>query len=474
MFAIFLIFLTSKEIKANSPHYMQGYFYSNLTHYGSWISIDYGVYAWRPTIINRTWAPYKMGRWVWTDYGWYWDSYEPFGYIVYHYGRWHYDDYYGWIWIPDYEWGPAWVEWRYDDFYIGWAPLPPYAIFKISVGIVYTHSYVIPIAHWHFVKFRYFGDPYVYNYYIPERTKYRVHSNTKYRNEYRYYNGRVRNEGVEFDFVRQRAGDSIRKRDIVITDDPRNIDISNRKNRDQITTFIADREKVNRDRESLRNVDVVRNERKTSLDLSRVELSETRNRSERVRNSENETTNKDSDKRDRFDRTDDVKETDRNLLDKRSNERKDFERRESERNETIKKENERLEIERKEIERRENESKNLERRSEIQREIRRTEPPLDRRNEQLNRERERNSIIEEQKRNFQREQRINEERSSDFERQTNRQNFTERRIEPKNDQGNSNRKYNNQRRNENYRNESNRNDLNSDRQQNSEQRQRTR
>jgi len=27
--------------------------------------------------------------------------------------------------MPDDVWGPAWVEWRYDDEYIGWAPLRP-------------------------------------------------------------------------------------------------------------------------------------------------------------------------------------------------------------------------------------------------------------------------------------------------------------------------------------------------------------
>jgi hypothetical protein len=29
-----------------------------------------------------------------------------------------------WIWVPGYVWGPAWVTWIYNDFYIGWAPLP--------------------------------------------------------------------------------------------------------------------------------------------------------------------------------------------------------------------------------------------------------------------------------------------------------------------------------------------------------------
>ena len=45
--------------------------------------------------------------------------------IVYHYGRWTKVEDEGWCWIPDYEWGPAWVSWRESDDYVGWAPLPP-------------------------------------------------------------------------------------------------------------------------------------------------------------------------------------------------------------------------------------------------------------------------------------------------------------------------------------------------------------
>ena len=29
----------------------------------------------------------------------------------------------GWYWIPMNVWGPAWVNWWWDDFYFGWAPI---------------------------------------------------------------------------------------------------------------------------------------------------------------------------------------------------------------------------------------------------------------------------------------------------------------------------------------------------------------
>ena len=75
-----------------------GIFYSSLSRRGEWIDFNSG-YAWRPFGVSHGWRPYLYGRWVWSDYGWYWVSDESFGWATYHYGRWYYDDYYGWIWI---------------------------------------------------------------------------------------------------------------------------------------------------------------------------------------------------------------------------------------------------------------------------------------------------------------------------------------------------------------------------------------
>jgi len=120
-------------------------FYGSLAGQGEWIEMSIGT-AWRPHNTGHQWRPYMRGRWIWTDYGWYWNSYEPFGWATYHYGRWIYDDYYGWIWVPDDVWGPAWVEWRYDDDYVGWAPLPPHARFSISVGITFGDHWMAPVS----------------------------------------------------------------------------------------------------------------------------------------------------------------------------------------------------------------------------------------------------------------------------------------------------------------------------------------
>ncbi|MFO7445819.1 MAG: DUF6600 domain-containing protein [Ignavibacteriaceae bacterium] len=269
---IFLALFYASETKAeyrNSGGY--GYFYTSLAPHGSWIELDHGVVVWRPAIIRRGWAPYMHGQWLWTSDGWYWDSYEPFGHITYHYGRWYLDDYYGWIWVPDYEWAPAWVEWRYDNNYIGWAPLPPYAVFSVNIGLHFSIDYHTPYHHWHFVKYRYFCDPYVNKYYVAPKYRHGIHSKTKYRTNYAYEGGRVVNRSVDVNYIRERTGQNIRTRELERVSDPREVGSSStRKNSEKVRTFSAPREEMMKDRG---NVEVKRAERKSSLQTSKVELS---------------------------------------------------------------------------------------------------------------------------------------------------------------------------------------------------------
>jgi hypothetical protein len=276
--AIFIFLGFTAEAKPANPPAGFGIFFSALNPHGQWIEIDYGMVVWRPTVMKRGWAPYTAGHWIWTIDGWYWESYEPFGYVTYHYGRWHYDNYYGWIWVPDYEWAPAWVEWRYDDVYIGWAPLSPYAVFSVNVGIHYTHSYYSPYHHWHFVTYRHFHQPYVYKHFVGAKHKNRIYSRTKYRTNYGYYDGRVVNRGVDIDYVRQRSGGEIRTREIERIRDYSSFERDRSSgrdggNNDRIRTLYVPKEELQRDRDR----DIVRNdikkaERKTTLDVSKVEI----------------------------------------------------------------------------------------------------------------------------------------------------------------------------------------------------------
>ena len=73
----------------------------DLDQYGSWTNVpEYGN-VWRPTAVAADWAPYSYGRWAWQDwYGWSWVSYDPWGWAPYHYGRWFWGAGYGWCWYP--------------------------------------------------------------------------------------------------------------------------------------------------------------------------------------------------------------------------------------------------------------------------------------------------------------------------------------------------------------------------------------
>ncbi len=98
--------------------------YDLLAEYGEWMRVPpYGV-VWCP-YVDESWAPFYDGRWIRTRRGWAWDSYEPFGELVYHYGYWYRDFDIGWFWVPGDEWSPARVQWYTHGSYCGWAPMPP-------------------------------------------------------------------------------------------------------------------------------------------------------------------------------------------------------------------------------------------------------------------------------------------------------------------------------------------------------------
>jgi len=146
------------------------FFYNNLGDDGSWIDVgDYG-YCWQPSVAvsNPKWRPYADGYWAYTDVGWTWVSYEDFGWATYHYGRWARLADQGWVWVPGYEWGPAWVSWRTGGDQIGWAPLPPR--YRSGGGGEFVYEgrpitgrvdidFDIGPSYYNFVDVRYIGAP---------------------------------------------------------------------------------------------------------------------------------------------------------------------------------------------------------------------------------------------------------------------------------------------------------------------------
>ncbi len=123
---------------APSPNVNLNYFQNQLTPYGSWMNDpDYGT-VWRPgaALVDPGWRPYcQGGHWVMTDAGWYWQADDPWGAVVFHYGRWFNHPGRGWLWVPGYNWAPSWVCWRHTSGYYGWAPLPPRAGFSAGLGL---------------------------------------------------------------------------------------------------------------------------------------------------------------------------------------------------------------------------------------------------------------------------------------------------------------------------------------------------
>src|SRR5258706_1231253 len=89
---------SSQQAKAQRVSVSFQLFYDDLSPYGSWMSYSGYGYVWRPH-VGRGFHPYRTsGHWVWSDdYEWVWVSDYSWGWAPFHYGRWHYDPYYGWL-----------------------------------------------------------------------------------------------------------------------------------------------------------------------------------------------------------------------------------------------------------------------------------------------------------------------------------------------------------------------------------------
>jgi hypothetical protein len=157
------------------------FFYENLSPYGEWVDVDGYGYCFHPAMVDADWQPYTDGYWAYTDAGWTWVSYEDFGDITYHYGRWARVADFGWVWRPDTEWAPAWVSWRSDDRYIGWAPLPPEAVYVPSTGISVgvDVSFGIGPSYYSFCEYRQFGAPVMRHVICPREQNVTIIQNTR-------------------------------------------------------------------------------------------------------------------------------------------------------------------------------------------------------------------------------------------------------------------------------------------------------
>jgi hypothetical protein len=154
------------QTTAQAQYVVAAEFREALSPYGRWQHHSRWGEVWSVDHVPADWRPYAHGRWVYTDdWGWYWDvgsEEADWGWVTYHYGRWVHDGDLGWIWVPGEDWGPAWVDWRYGDEYVGWAPLPPD---ELLVG------YRDDPAYWCFVRPRYLLAPRAFLVFAPLRDR---------------------------------------------------------------------------------------------------------------------------------------------------------------------------------------------------------------------------------------------------------------------------------------------------------------
>ncbi|MBK8551977.1 MAG: hypothetical protein IPL53_13280 [Ignavibacteria bacterium] len=127
------------------------------------------VFVWKPSIelaVKQAdvevpvYRPYTNGQWVNSDAGWYFKAPTPVEETVSHYGRWVNSPTAGWLWVPGRVWAPAWVDWKQNDQYLSWAPLPPAAYLKnstVNAPVIEDKNYVI-------VEKKYFLEPDLYRY----------------------------------------------------------------------------------------------------------------------------------------------------------------------------------------------------------------------------------------------------------------------------------------------------------------------
>lgn len=193
-------------------------FYSELEPQGAWVRSPQYNYIWVPTQVSEDWSPYTNGRWIYLeDYGWYFESNEPFAWIVYHYGRWDRNDQFGWYWVPGTQWAPAWVSWRRDNNTVGWAPLSPQGN---GLQIRFVIGREAPRDRWTFVSSNQFLAPQLslvvrFGDQSPDLWR-----NTRPVGAVIQQNNIVVNNAIQINYIQQSTGQQIQPRKVQAVDDP--------------------------------------------------------------------------------------------------------------------------------------------------------------------------------------------------------------------------------------------------------------
>lgn len=203
-------------------------FYNELSPYGDWIyTPDYG-FAWRPYFNNpEAFRPYSSnGNWIYTQFGWTWVSNYVWGWATFHYGRWNFDNYLGWMWIPGSEWAPAWVTWGSFDNLWGWAPMGP------NINVHFNAVWLAPDPWWTFVPRNHFcsgnWNNFIYNRPVNVTNITNI-TNIYIANNYSPANHNTWYEGPRVSEVERYYGRTIRTMEVVENQSPENAGIRNNK-----------------------------------------------------------------------------------------------------------------------------------------------------------------------------------------------------------------------------------------------------
>lgn len=138
----------------------------DLDEGGEWIYVDErAAWCWRPLRVAVEWRPYWRGHWAAYPDGMTWISDEPWGYVTHHHGRWGWRMGLGWYWIPGAVYAPAWVAWRSDDVYFGWAPLG-----YDDRPVVWGYGSWRDGACWNIVEFHFLSSPRIHQHVRDEPT----------------------------------------------------------------------------------------------------------------------------------------------------------------------------------------------------------------------------------------------------------------------------------------------------------------
>lgn len=182
------------------------------------VQVDAGAYfVWRPSTdlavsLNTgeppVYKPYENGQWVNTDAGWYFKAPTPAEEITSHYGRWAYNDQLGWLWVPGRVWSPAWVDWRENDEYVAWTPVPPHVYLTgntVNVPVIEDENrYVI-------VEKKNFTEPQLYKYmYLENKNKIMIKEMKKI-DGVMVVNRTVINKGPEVSVIENKTGKKVEK-----------------------------------------------------------------------------------------------------------------------------------------------------------------------------------------------------------------------------------------------------------------------